>query len=170
MSLSPYMLYIKIAGGVLAAAGIFWFGWHQGALGPKRDLATLQAQDWQAKFTASQVALGAVQGQLAHEQKTAANNSTVIQGLTDANAKTAADRDHYAAMYQRLFDRPASPATGSLAVPAAPSGQGAPGSGGADSGSEAAGLLADARAECIRNDDRLDALSAEITPQLKGAP
>lgn len=163
-SLNPYLEEIKLGAIVIGAGALFAGGYHLGGLGPKSDLAALQAADWQSKYQASQVALTTVQGQLAQEQKTSANNSTVIQGLTDANAKTAADRDHNADLYQRLLNRP-GPAHGAQ-VSASPGGQAASSTSGTVSGDPAPGLLADATAECKRNADRLDALSAQIIPQL----
>lgn len=160
------MIYARIAAYVVAAALIFAGGWHMGGLGPAKKLADLQAQDWQGKAQAATAALVATQAQLKRLQYTDAHNQGVIKDLNNANLKTAADRDHNADLYQRLLHRPASPAAvGGGPVSAPQGGQGPPAPSGASSGDPAAGLLADATAECTRNADRLDSLSAEVTPQ-----
>ena len=160
-------LYLRLAAYAAAIAACVALGWHMGGLAPKRDLATLQAQDWQGKAQAAAAALVATQGQLKTLQDTDARNAGIIKDLNDANLKTAADRDRNAGLYQRLLHRPPpSPTAGHPAVPAPEGGQPAPGPGGASGGDPAPGLLADATAECARNADRLDKLSAEVTPQL----
>lgn len=160
-------LYLRLAAYAVVAALLIAGGWHMGSLAPKKALADLQAQNWEGKAQAAAAALSATQSQLKNLQDTDARNAGIIKDLNDANLKTAADRDHNADLYQRLLNRPSPRATGGAAVPAPEGGQSAPGAGGAGSGDAAAGLLADATAECTRNADRLDKLSAEVTPQLQ---
>jgi hypothetical protein len=163
-------LYLRLAAYALAIAACVALGWHMGGLGPKRDLATLQAQDWQGKAQAATAALSATQAQLKTLQDTTDRNAGIIRGLTDENIKTAAERDRNAGLYQRLLNRPPSPPAGGGAVLQAPGGPGAGGPGGASGGDAAPGLLADATAECQRNADRLDALSAQVIPQFQVTP
>jgi hypothetical protein len=166
-------LYLRLAAYALVAALLVAGGWHLGGLAPKKALADLKAQDWQGKAQAAAAALVATQAQLKDLQDTDARNAGIIKDLNDANLKTAADRDRNADLYQRLLHRAALPAPAAgPAMPAAQGGSGAAGPGGASSGDPAPGLLADATAECARNADRLDALSAQVTPQLHlpGAP
>lgn len=160
-------LYIKLAGYLVAGIACVALGWHMGGLGPKKDLATLQAQDWQGKAQAAAAALVATQVQLKALQDTDARNAGVIKELNDENLKTAADRDHNAELYRRLFHastRP--PASGGPAVPEAQSGPAAADPGAAGSSTRVVILLTDLTAECERNADRLDALSAEVKSQL----
>lgn len=160
-------LYIRLAGYFAAATVCVAIGWHLGGLAPKRDLATLQAQDWQGKAQAAAAALVATQAQLKTLQDTDEHNQGVIKDLTDANTKIAADRDTQLDLAHRLLNAAkATSSTGSGAVPKAPSGQGPPGASGTAGDDRLASLLADTASECTRNANRLDALSAEITPQL----
>ena len=158
-------LYLRLAAYVVVAALFTAAGWHMGGLAPKKALSDLQAQDWQGKAQAAGVALSATQKQLKDLQDTDARNAGIIKDLNDENLKTAADRDRNAGLYQRLLHRAASIPAGGAAVPAPQGGQAASGPSGAGSSDPAAGLLADATAECTRNADRLDKLSAEIMPQ-----
>lgn len=160
-------LYLRLGAYVLAAALLVAGGWHMGGLAPKAALAALQAQDWQGKAQAAAAALAATQVQLKTLQDTVDRNAGIIQGLHDENAKTAADRDANLDLAHRLLNSAAHPAS----TPGAPvqktaGGQTIAAAGGAGGDGEAAGLLADAAGECERNADRLDALIAEIAPQL----
>jgi hypothetical protein len=168
---SEISLYARLAAYAVLGAVLFGGGWYLGGLSPKRALAVLEAQDWQAKAQASDVALKATQAQLKALADADAKNAGIIKDLNDANLKTAADRDRNAALYQRLLHRPqAAPPSGSAQVPAAAAGQGASGPGGTDGADPAGELLADASAECHRNSDRLDALIEELLPQLSSPP
>lgn len=160
-------LYLRLAAYLGAALACIGLGWYLGGLSPKAALARLQAQDWQSKAQAEQVALTATQAQLKTLQVAAANNSIVIQGLQNDNAKIASNWASDRALVQRLLnDAKAAPASGGGDMPKAGSGQPAFGAGGPDSDESIASLLADAASECDRNATRLDALSAEIRPQL----
>lgn len=166
-SLDPYIEEIKLAAIVLAAGVVFAGGYHLGGLGPKAALSAEQAADWQAKYQASQVALSTVQGQLAQEQKTTANNSKDMKDLTDANAKIAADRDSYVQLAQRLLNSAkAAPRAGGGELPETGGGPAIAGPGPAPGDGQAAGLLADVATECLRNAAQLNSLISEITPQL----
>jgi len=150
----------------MLAAGLFLgLGWHMGSLAPKRALAALQAADWQAKAQATQVALTAVQGQLKTLQATSANNSTVIQGLQNENAKITANWASDRTLAQRLLNAAARPSGGSP-VPETQGGRAVVNHSTASSDGSIAGLLADAASECEHNASQLNALIAEIQPQL----
>lgn len=164
-------LYLRLAAYALAAALIFGGGWHMGGLAPVKALADLKAQDWQGKAQANAAALAATQLQLKTLQDTVDRNAGIIQGLNNENLKTAAERDHNADLYRRLFNNPSGPTTArGGSVPEATGASSAAGAGGAGGGGAAAGLLADASAECKRNADRLDAASAEVIPQVQLVP
>jgi TolA-binding protein len=160
-------LYLRLAAYLLGAAIFTATGWHMGGLAPKKALAQLQAQDWQGKAQAAAVALTATQQQLKTLQDTIDRNAGIIQGLNDENTKIAADRDANLELAHRLLNSAARAASSSGApVQKAPGGSAAAAASGAGSDGEAAGLLADAAGECERNADRLDALIAEVKPQL----
>lgn len=160
-------LYLRLAAYVVAAGLFFGIGWRVGGLGPKASLAALQAQAWQVKQQATAAALAATTAQLQKLQAVSVNNSATIQGLQDENAKIAADRDANVALAQRLLNSAArATSSGSGSVSETKGGQPAPAAGRTSGNGSAAGLLADAAAECQRNADRLDAVSAEIIPQL----
>jgi hypothetical protein len=112
-----------------------------------------------------------------------AANDQALQNAADAAAATKLDRekhDEYEAQIaaaradvgvyaERLRNALARLAAGSGASAPAPSGQGlAPASGPSsdDRLGQLSQLIAAERAECIANDDRLDALVAEVTPQV----
>lgn len=158
-------LYIRLAAYVGAALAVFFMGYHVGGLGPKASLAALQAQDWQAKAVATQNVLNAVQAQLKSAQATAANNSTVIQGLQNENAKITANWASDRALAQRLLNAAARPSGGSP-MPETQGGRTVVNPSTASGDGSIAGLLADAAAECEHNASQLNALIAEIQPQL----
>lgn len=165
--LSPYLEEIKLGALIVAAGAIFAGGYHLGGLGPKADLQALQAADWQSKFIASQVALAAVQGQLAQAAKVTANNSTVIQGLTDANAKITADRNANMALAGRLLNlaKAVTPA-GGPGMPKAGGGQPTPSASDAASFTQVESMVVDIGDECERTANQLNALIAQLKPQL----
>lgn len=158
-------LYLRLGAYLAAVLLCVGIGWHLGSLGPKRDLAALQAQDWEAKAQATQVALSAVQAQLKQEQTTSANNSTVIQGLQNDNAKITAGWASDRTLVQRLLNNASRPSSGGV-VPKAPSGQATPTASPNPGDGSTASLFANAAIECQRNADQLNALIAEIAPQL----
>lgn len=151
-----------IASVVLLAIGV-GFGWYFGSLSSKNDLNALKAQNWQAKY----VAVNTVNAKLAADLNTAkaiaAHNSEVIRDLESKTVSTESERDNA----QRLLDaarRSFATAIGSLSE--THGGQPAPAAGGAPGDDALRDLLAATGAECKRNANRLDALSAEIKPQL----
>lgn len=159
-------LYLRLGAYLAAVLACIAIGWHMGSLGPKRDLAALQAQDWQAKYSDSQAALTAVQGQLKQAQTVSANNSAVIQGLQSDNAKIAADRAADLQLARRLLNSANPATTGSGVVSKATSGQPTPGAGQPAGPSVLESLLADAAAESEHCAAQLNSLIAEIRPQL----
>lgn len=160
-------LYLRLGAIILATLAAIGAGYYLGGLKPKADLAALQAQGWQEKAQATTVALAATQAQLATAQKTATANASTMQELQSENETIAADRDANVALAQRLLNAAPRPlAPGAAAVSQTPSGSAAAGTGGEDGHDSPAVLLADTAAECERNADRLDALIAEVKPQL----
>jgi hypothetical protein len=133
---------------------------------------------WQAKYEALQAAdatdrsqalakvAQAYQDQLVEAQAVSSNNSAVIGKLQNENAAIASDRDATVARVNRLLALASRPAPSAGHLPEAGSGQGTPSPSG-DAGDDGLrSLLVSAHDECERNANRLNALSAEITPQL----
>ena len=162
-------LLLKVSPYLAAATLVFGVGWYAGGMAPKAALARLQAVDWQAKAQGEEAARKAVQAQLAQAQAVSANNSATIERLQNENAQIAADRDGTLTRVRRLeqllvvASRPSAPGA---VVSQTGGGQGATGAGGDTGPTEVERLLVDAKEEAERNARRLDALIAEINPQL----
>ena len=136
-----------------------------GGLGPKRDLATLQAQDWQGKAQAAASALSATQAQLKTLQDTIDRNAGIIKGLNDENTKIASDRDANLELARRLLNASKAIPTGPT-VPAATGGQPVVSTSPASSDGSLADDIASVAQECEHNANQLNALIAEVLPQL----
>ena len=126
---------------------------------------------WQKRWDEqqSEYASVAAAATAAHAQEIAdarARNADIAAALDRANSDRARALDD-AILARRLLD--AARAAGSRPVPEAPDQPAAPPAGGTSGGGAPDSLLADLTAaigECERNADRLDALIAEIRPQL----
>lgn len=154
--------------GVLAVFGAGTYtGYH---LNPWQGRYTsLQASDAIERAHGEEAVRQALTAQLAQEQAVTRNNQAAMVTLANQNAQTAADRDATVARVHRLEQllgaaaaRPAP--SGNL--PKAPGGQATPVAGGDPSADEIGELLIAARDEAKRNATRLNALVAEIEPQL----
>lgn len=163
--LSPYLEEIKLGALIVAAGAIFAGGYHLGGLGPKADLQALQAADWQAKFTASQVALTAVKKQLEQAAVVTQNNSKAMKDLNDANAKITAARDSNLELAQRLLNAARSAPAIGAAVPKSGDRQPAPGPAGNPSAGPTQGLLVDAADESAQCAASYNTLLAELKSQ-----
>lgn len=160
------MIYIRLALYAAAAAVLLGAGWYLGGLSPKASLAALKAQGWQDKYQASQAALLATQKQLADSTATAANNARTAQDLQDENAKIAAGWASDRELAQRLLNASRVLPAPSPLLPQTGGGPPAPAPSGTSVDGRIGDLLANAAAECKRNAARLDAVSAQIIPQL----
>jgi len=161
------VIYLRLAAYLAAALLFLGGGWYLGGLAPKKALAQLQAQDWQAKAQSTEVAYQAVLVELKQAQAVSANNSTIIQGLQNDNAKITASWASDRTLAQRLLNNPKAVPTLGPGLPKASSGPAVAVASGTSGDGSAASFLADASAECQRNAVRLNALSAQISPQLR---
>lgn len=145
---------------------MFATGMHFGAMAPKSALADLQAQDWESKYQASQIALSTVQGQLKQAQVVSANNSKAIQDLNDENAKITADRGASMLLAQRLLNAAKTLPASSPVVSQTSGGQPTIGAGDTASLSEIEGMVVNSSDECEQTANQLNALIAQLKPQL----
>jgi len=162
-------LLLKLSPYIAAIIVVFGGGWYAGGLQPKAALARLQAANWQTKAEDEEIVVKAVQGQLEKAQAVAANNAQTVEKLNAENAQIAADRNGTLARVRRLEQllvlAARAPAPGP-AVPQTGGGQGTPGASGDPGPTEVERLLIDAKDEAQRNAARLNALIAEVVPQL----
>jgi len=127
---------------------------------------------WQARWTARDLAETRAKDAALAAQKAAADaadarNNAIMEALSNvAKERDAALLD--ARFAQRLLHAATSAPAGG-AVSGTPDQPGTAGAGGTGEGESLGGLVADAIGECRRNADRLDALIAEIKPQMGGA-
>lgn len=165
-------LLIKFAPYLIAAAALLgiggWAGYHLNPY-PARYKA-LQASDAIERAHGEEAVRQALSAQLAQAQEVTHNNQAAMVTLANQNAQTAADRDATVARVHRLEQllnaESAARAAQSGAVPQTGDRSSAPGAGGDPSADPIGDLLIDARNEAKRNAARLDALIAEISPQL----
>lgn len=160
-------LYLRIAAYALAAALLFGAGFKVATWRGDARYSALQTADATTRAQGEEAVRQALQKQLDTVKATSVNNAQVIGRLQDENTQIAADRDSTRLLVQRLLNSQASPATTpGPAVPETSSGQPAPAASGAGGNGSVADFLVAAAEECERNADRLDALSAQIRPQL----
>jgi hypothetical protein len=165
------MIYAKLAGILLTVIGLFAVGYHFGEMPYKTKYEALQTARWEDKFNAQKVAATAIAGQLSDLQRQIQVNQNAMQTLQSQSDAVVADRDATFGRVRRLEQllvaassrRPAGPDS----VPKDDSGSAAAGAGGEGSLTEVEQLLVDAKEEAERNADRLDALIAEVTPQVE---
>lgn len=159
-------IYLRIAAYAIASALLFGAGFKVATWRGDARYSALQTAEATARAQGEETVRQALQKQLDTVKATSANNAQVIGRLQDENTQIAADRDSTRLLVQRLLNRQASPAATSTAVPKASGGQPAAAASGAGGNGTAADLLVGAAEECERNADRLDALIAQIRPQL----
>lgn len=122
-----------------------------------------QTQVAQADEKAQQSARDALQAQIQTRLQTEANNGKVIAQLQAERDRAVSDRD----IAQRLLIAAKAPAASSGGqLPKAPDRPTPPAASPQDSGGSLTEALAAAIDECRSNADQLDALIAEIRPQL----
>ena len=162
-------LFLKLSPYLAAAVLIFGGGWYAGGLQPKAALARLQAANWQTQAEEEEIVVKAVQSQLEKARAVAANNVQTLEKLSAENAQIAADRDGTLTRVRRLEQLlvvASRQAVSGAAVSQAGGGQGTPGTGDAPGIAPIEGLLVAAAGECEQTANQLNALIAEIEPQL----
>ena len=125
---------------------------------------------WQARWTARDLAEtkakdAALAAQKASQDATDAHNQEIMNAINDAQRERDAARGD-ADLARRLLAAASRPPATSGAVPPAADQPGTAPAGGTGEGESLGSLVADAIGECRRNADRLDALIAEVLPQL----
>jgi crotonobetainyl-CoA:carnitine CoA-transferase CaiB-like acyl-CoA transferase len=131
--------------------------------GLQTKFATYQQRVAEEDALAQKAATDALQTEITARQSTEAHNAQVVSQLLQERDHAAADRD----LAQRLLiAAQARPTSSRPAVPQAPGGRPAPAASPANSGGSLTEELAAAIDECRHNADQLDALIAEIKPQL----
>lgn len=149
--------------GVAATAGIL-FGIHH--VGYKAGYAASEALGWQQKAQGEEAARKAVQGQLAALQANLTHNDEVIRALHTQNAALDADRGHTHELVKRLLVQAGRAATSGHPLPEASSSSGTTDPGKAGQDGDLEGMVVEATVECQMNANQLDALLAEVKPQL----
>lgn len=165
--MTAVLAFLRVAWPYLIALGVGGFGAHELDQIPYdrqvTAFASYKAQVADADEKAQKAAADVLQAQIDTRLTTEANNEKVVSQLMAERDSAAADRD----LAQRLLSATAPRSAGpSRSVPKAPGGQSAPAASPADSGGSLTETLAAAIAECKSNADHLDALIAEIKPQL----
>lgn len=125
--------------------------------------ASYKAQVAEANEKAQKAATAALQAQINTRLTIEANNEKVVSQLMAERDSTAVDLDLSRRLLSAAAARPASP---SHSMPQAAGGQPAPAASPASGGGSLTQELAAAIDECRSNADQLDALIAEIKPQL----
>lgn len=156
-----------LAGAIALLSLGAWSGYH---LNPWHGRYTsLQAADAIERGQAQAAVRKTLSAQLAQAQEVTHNNQAAMVTLANQNAQTTADRDATVAHVHRLEQLLSAPTTRTPAsgqLSQAGDRPPAAGSGGDPSTDEIGDLLVGARDEAKRNANRLDALIAEINPQL----
>lgn len=160
------MVYAKLGGILVVVIAIFAVGYHFGGMPYKMKYEALQAENWKEKAEAEIAAKVVVTGQLMALQTQAKVNADAMQNLATQNAQITRDRDVNVALARRLLNSQARSTSTGCAVPKTADQPAAAAAGGARQDDSLAQLVADVADECTRNADRLDALIAQISPQL----
>ena len=165
--MTALLTFLRLAWPYLLSAAAAGLGMHEldqipyGRL--QTSFASYKAQVADADEKAQQAAADALQAQITARLTTEANNGKVISQLMAERDSAATDRD----LAQRLLIAAQShPTAPGHSVPQAAGGQPATGASAAPGGASLTETLAAAVAECQHNADNLDALIAEIKPQL----
>jgi len=161
--MSVFMAILSKVWPYLLAAAIAGYGVHRL---DSASYARLQAIDAADRADREAVAAQALRNQIADRAKTDAVNAKVIEDLKHETDSIAADRNRTLLLARRLLADAGANLACSGAVSQTGPGPGASGASGTSQNESIIRLLADAHDECERNADRLDALIAEIKPQL----
>lgn len=156
------MSYAKVALFLLLLAGGYWAYDHAYDSGMKAGEATIQTA-WDADKEAIQKTADAAVAQATKERDDALQSNEVIE--SDYQTKLLSANASASDFASRLRNAYASLAARRSAVPKSSGGQAAPQASGSSSDERLTSLLANAAAECLQNDDQLDALAAEVSPQ-----
>lgn len=160
------MIYAKLGAILVLVSGLLALGYHFGEMPYKTKYEALQAQDWQSQANAQEAAKTVIAAQLVQAQATSANNAQSLVNLANENAQITADRDANLALARRLLSGQARSCPAGGAVSKAPDHPAAAPAGGPQSPTRAESLLVAAADESERCANQLNALIAQIRPQL----
>jgi hypothetical protein len=155
VKLAPYLAILAFL-----VSGAFWIDRHRHSEDMVSHRAYVEARD----LAETKAADAALARQKAEGDMADALNVKILEKLNDRETELAGvtrDRD----LARRLLAKAVTTAA-SNPLPAAQGQPGAPVASGAQGDASLGSLLGDAFGECRRNADRLDALIAEIAPQL----
>lgn len=165
------MIYAKLAGILVSTIALLALGYHFGEMPYKTKYEALQRDNWEGKAKGEEAAKVVIAGQLVDLQKQIKVNADARDTLAKQNESIVADRDATVTRVRRLEQlllvAASRPAAGSGSMPKGNGGPTATDAGGAGGITEIEQLLVDAKEEAERNADRLDALIAEVTPQVE---
>jgi len=171
--MTALLAFLRMAWPYLLIAAIAAFISHEIDKIPYSRLQAARSADqaaWHAEEAQRQKdATDALQAQIKARLTTEANNSAVIEKLQNENAQITADRDGTLTRVRRLEQLllvASRAAPGSGGVPQAGGGSDPPATGGDAGPTQIERLLIDAKDEAQRNAARLNALIAQIEPQL----
>jgi hypothetical protein len=157
--------YLPYIAGFLVVFGAG--AWTGNALNPYQGrYQALQAADAVERMQEAEAVRKALQTQQVQAQKTDQTNSQVLHELQLKNTAIAIDRDHTNVLVRRLLARAARPCPASGGMPETTDQPGTARASGTSGDGQVESLLGDAYDESQRNAARLDALIAQIKPQL----
>jgi len=164
--LARFWPYIVIVLGGLALWGLHTIDKARyGAL--QTEYANYRTAVAEANGKAQEAARAAVEQQIRDRVRTDKHNAEILRDYETTNAAIAADRDRSRELARRLLAAgQGGRSSPSRSVPEAADRPAAPDPGEAGSDVEAGELLTDASAECRANASQLNALIAELKPQL----
>jgi hypothetical protein len=159
-------IYLRVAAYGAAALLIGGAGYKVGANRWETKYQALQAENWQGRAVREEVIRKTLEGQLAQARVVSTNNAQVLHDLQTQTAAIVADRDRTNDLVHRLLTRQARSSAASGPVPQAADQPGAARAGEAGSDDPTAKLLADTADECRGTAAQLNALIAQLRPQL----
>jgi hypothetical protein len=127
---------------------------------------SLQVADAQQRADGEAAVRKTLEGQLAQAEATSRNNAESMGRLANENAQIAHDRDANLALARRLLAGQTRSAPKGRGLPTSPSGPDPPGARDPGPPTEAEGLLVDVADGYERCVNQLNALIAEVKPQL----
>jgi hypothetical protein len=159
----PVKLYVYAIALLLALGGFFGYGHARYAAGHKDGANAIQVA-WDADKEAIQRMADAAIAQATKDKEAAQEANGVIRDEYETQLFTA--HANAQSLAQRLSDAEKRATAGSGSLPKTGSGPSAPAAGPSPSNEILTGLLANVFDECSANASQLDALIAEIKPQL----
>lgn len=167
--LLKYLPYLIAAALVAGGSGYVVHHWDSASYNVlQASFEKYKAEVATAQEASQKAATQALQDQMDEKLEDNRRNGQVIHELLQKSADADARHSADSAYIRRLLNgSSASTASGSGQVPATGDQPGTIGAGGESGVEQVANLCADTREEDQRNADRLDALLAELTPQLR---